>query len=136
MSDTIPIMDSNLESLIPQHKHDEERVLALAARGYPAIAPILPKVFEWTEDGNWPVAGALMGFFASLGAVVAPEVRRVINSGDVDWLYFVLCGIVSGTPELISELEPELTRIAQSPTPNEKFVELDEVARSILKERE
>ena len=126
--------EAELRALIPQDKFDREAVEKLIARGYPAVSPILPDVFSWTQDGNWPVARPLMSFFSSLGGVSVPFIREVIQSNDADWAASLFWGVVWGNDEIIRLLEDDLARIIAAPTDNERLVELDSEAREILQD--
>src|SRR4051794_33391359 len=71
--------------LIPAHKADLAAAERAVAAGYPAVQPVLGDLFQWLQDGNWPVFVVLAPFIASLGAVSADEVRRVLQSEDDVW---------------------------------------------------
>lgn len=58
---------STLTPMLPKHAGDVESAQALVALGYPAVAPVLPHLFQWLET-NSPVERVLSPFFASLGA--------------------------------------------------------------------
>lgn len=45
---------SKPRELLPKDKFDLERATALVSTGYPTVAPILPDILGWLQDGNWP----------------------------------------------------------------------------------
>src|SRR6478752_8741641 len=66
------------------------RARALVELGYPGVREVLPEIFEWLKDGNWPVFAVLAPFVASLGRVIVPHVKRVLSTNDDTWKYWVL----------------------------------------------
>lgn len=127
-------MPPDLAALVPTHKSDTEKVRAIVALGYPAVAPIIPRLLEWMQDLNWPVAQELHPFLASIGAPLAPEVRRILETDDETWKFWILGMVVAESAELAALLRPELGRLAAHPTPDEREEGLHKVARAILDE--
>lgn len=123
---------ADLESLLPRHKSDVERARAAVAAGYPKVAPILPQLFQWMQDFNWPVAHVLAPFFVSIGHPILEEVRRVLATNDGLWKYWAL-HIVEALPlSERAELREQLERIVHRPTPDEIAGEVAEIAKEIL----
>lgn len=125
-------MRPDLSTLLPQDKIQTEKAEAIVALGFPAVEPILPALVEWMQDINWPVAQVLQPFLAGIGAPLAPHVRRVLETTDEIWKYWVLRCIVRESSELAESLQTELLRLAQSPTSSELKEEIDVQAREIL----
>ena len=75
-------MPNDVRSLLPRDKFDVEAVRAIADAGYPAIAPILDELVDWTADGNWPVARPLADYLATLGEPLVAPVSRVLRGTD------------------------------------------------------
>ncbi len=121
-----------LRSLLPIDKFDVEQAMALVSTGYPTVAPILPDILEWLQDGNWPVAKVLAPFLASIGAPLAEEIRRILQTQDHLWKYWVLLRVVAHSPKLITTLYPELLKIAESNPVDEDEKEVKAIAREIL----
>jgi hypothetical protein len=126
-------VSDDLRALLPQHKRDVEKARATVARGYPAVAPVLPELLVWLQDGNWPVAHVVAPFLATIGAPLAPEIRRVLQSHDDIWKYWALSNVVAESPYLAHALRGDLARLAFEPTSNEAAEEVDRVAREILR---
>jgi hypothetical protein len=59
---------STLTPMLPKHSGDVASAQALVALGYPAVAPVLPHLFQWLETSGSPVEVVLRPFFAGLGA--------------------------------------------------------------------
>jgi hypothetical protein len=123
---------SELHELLPKDKHDLERAKILASTGYPAVAPILLELLEWLRDGNWPVSHVIGPFLASIGAPLTEEVRRILQSQDNLWKYWILLRVVAHSPELATTLYPELVKIAEGDAVDEDEKEVKEVAKEIL----
>jgi len=125
-------LPSELHELLPKDKHDLDRAKALVSIGYPTVAPILPDLLEWLQDGNWPVAHVIGPFLASIGKPLTEEVRRILQSQDHLWKYWILLDVVAHSPELATALYPELVRIAEGDVVDEDEKEVKEVAKEIL----
>ncbi|MBO9558425.1 MAG: DUF5071 domain-containing protein [Caulobacter sp.] len=126
-------MDSKLRALLPEDKLDIDAVARLVTEGYPAIQPLLPDLLTWMQDINWPVAQALQPFLASIGASLAPLVRTILNTNDDVWKYWVVACLVAESRPLILALEPELKKLAYTPTPGEQGERIDRLAENILR---
>src|SRR5262245_30801231 len=127
------MLDQNeLRKLLPKGKLDIERATALVSIGYPAVAPILSDLLEWLQDGNWPVAHVIGPFLASIGKPLTEEVRRILQSQDHLWKYWILLDVVAHSPELATALHPELVKIAEGDTVDEDEKEVKEVVKEIL----
>jgi hypothetical protein len=126
-------MDEDIRGLLPQHKSDYERAQAIIARGYPAVAPVLPELITWLQDCNWPVSHVIAPFLASIGSPIVPEIRRVLQTNDDIWKYWVLSQVVARTSSDVAEgLREELTRIATEPTQGEILEDVSSTAQAIL----
>nr|WP_287382084.1 DUF5071 domain-containing protein [Mesorhizobium sp.] len=55
------------QRLLPRSKRDVDSIPFIIKAGYPAIAPILDELLDWTADSNWPVARPLADFLVTLG---------------------------------------------------------------------
>lgn len=124
-----------LYSLLPKSKIDTEAAEALVELGFPAVAPILPELLEWLQDINWPVAQVLAPFLARIGAPLKPYIKKILETDDGTWKYWVLINIVAESRELQDLLAVELDHIAHAPKSDEKLEEVDDIAREILAKR-
>lgn len=125
-------MSIELEVLLPQSKSDLERARAIVAQGYPAVGPVLPQLFEWLQDCNWPVSRVITPFLASIGLPVVDEVRNILATTDNIWKYWVLTEVVSRASDVARALHLELTRLAWNPSQGEVWEEVHLAAREIL----
>jgi hypothetical protein len=111
--------------LVPKHKSDIETARLAVNAGFPAVEPVLYDLLEWLQDCNWPVAHELFDFLASIGAPLAPHIRRVFSGDDLIWQYWII-GLFRQSPDLYSIFRADIHRIAYSPTAAEHHEELDE----------
>jgi Domain of unknown function (DUF5071) len=83
---------------------------------------------------NWPVARPVCALLVSIGEPLIPYLRPILESDDAEWKYWVITGVLSEWPaELVEQLRPELTRIAERPTQTETASEVDVEARAVLR---
>ena len=121
------------KSLIPRDKHDHERVEAVFALGYPAIASIVPQLLSWTQDPNWPVAVPLAKILASIGAPIVTDIAGILAGTDGGWKYACINTIIKRMPKIAAaQLTPQLERLAIAPTDNDRLEEVDLAAKETL----
>ncbi|WP_245477472.1 MULTISPECIES: DUF5071 domain-containing protein [unclassified Mesorhizobium] len=122
-----------MKSLIPRNKHDLDAVRAIEEAGYPAIAPILDELMEWTADGNWPVARPLAAFLSTIGGPIIDPILRVLRGNDPTFKYFCIVTIVQTLPvDILKALEGDLRRLADNPNRVDKAEGVDEEAEKAL----
>lgn len=123
-----------IRDLIPQDKHDFERVEQLKAQPLENLRPILPELFMWLQDGNWPISDPIGDILLSFQYELLPYIREILGTNDEGWKYYLLDGLVRKLPdEILTELKPELKRIMNKPTHDEKLEEVDEIAVQLMK---
>ena len=120
--------------LIPQRKNDFERAQAAINAGYPAVDPILPDLLVWMQDCNWPVAHTLTPFLASIGSPLIPHIKRILETNDEIWKYWIIIHIMRKSREVAKAFRGELERLAYSSTESEFKEELNEVAQITLQQ--
>jgi hypothetical protein len=76
------LLRKELRKLLPANQDDVAAVEAIAARGYPAVEPILLDLLKWARHDYWPVAKPAREFLASLGGQLAPQVDEALGSSD------------------------------------------------------
>ncbi|NRS47940.1 DUF5071 domain-containing protein [Brevibacillus sp. HB2.2] len=124
----------DIRSLLPRDKHDMENVEKLKRLDKASLRSILPELFEWIQDINWPIAPELAKILISCGKDIVPELKKALESGDDDWKFACFGWIITELPrDIIKELAPELKRIAYQPSSTERNSELDDNAKEILK---
>jgi hypothetical protein len=123
----------DIEKLIPRDKFDFDTVNELKKLSKESLKLIIPQLFEWTQDMNWLIANDIADILINLGRDSLPEIRKILNCGDADWIYFCLSFIVSEIQlDIIEELRMELERFSLHSTEYEKLFGLDVEAKKIL----
>jgi proteasome lid subunit RPN8/RPN11 len=129
----IPLMTGEIRNLIPRDKCDEDIVPMIAAAGYPAIAPILDDLMEWTADPNWPICVPLIDYLVTLGEPMVEPIRRLLRGTDDDHKWVCLRGMLAELPPAIQALlREDLQRLAELPSDGGGWGSLDDEARKIL----
>lgn len=126
-------MSIDVKSLIPRNKHDHDAVEAIKEAGYPAIAPILGELMEWTADGNWPVARPLAAFLSTIGEPIIEPIRRVLRGSDPSMKWHCITTMVRILPvDILKALEGDLRRLVDNPSRLDKLEGVDEEAEEAL----
>lgn len=121
------------QGLLPRDEHDLDSIALVVEAGYPAIAPILDELLDWTADSNWPVARPLADFLATLGTPLIEPVSRILRGTDGTQKEHCLRLIVQRLPiDVLSGLEDDLRRLADHPSDDDRREEVDIAAREIL----
>ncbi len=122
-----------VEQLVPETKQDLATAKRAVKAGWPAVAPIAPLLLEWLQDGNWPVAGVLAPFFASVGTPLVPYLRPILRGDDAMWKYWIITLVLGATSrEMIEELRPELEKLGAHPSRSEDEDVVREAATEAL----
>lgn len=127
-----PSSTEDLHRFLPKSKSDVQSVDRITQLSYPVVAPILPQLLEWLQDGNWPVAKRLAPWLASLGLTLVPTLDQALAMDDPAWNYWLIELVISRDEALYHHYRPWLTRCASSPTLKEQQYEVDEVAYEAL----
>lgn len=125
-----------LTECIPNDKFDNEAVKRATALGYPDLNPILPDLLVWLQDINWPVAPEVAALLRDAGTAIAPHVNAILSSTDGPWKYWVLKELgASLNGDVWSLIEPEVRRLAETPTSDDRVEEVYIVAAEVLAQR-
>lgn len=77
-------------NLIPNDKFDYEAIERLKSAAIEEIKPILPDLFEWVADPNWPVAEPLAEVLASLGNEIIPYIKYYLPASEPTLKYSIV----------------------------------------------
>jgi len=125
---------SDLYNLIPRDKHDFERVDVLKNIDKDDLIKLIPKLIEWLQDINWPIAMDVSKLLLTIPVETTPFIRNVLAGDDDIWKEWCLRYIVKDSPtELRENLKEDLERIAYRPTKGEELEEVHKTAQEILK---
>ena len=123
----------NFEDLLPRHKHDHDRVEMIKKMDRDKILPLLPNLLEWIQDMNWPVAPSVLELLLTFPEEIVPHVQDILSSDDDNWKWFILHFLIIKLPvESKVQFREYLARVAETPTRDELYEELDEIAKEIL----
>jgi hypothetical protein len=122
-----------IRNLIPKDKHDLDSVRRLERHTAEEINDILPDLFEWLQDINWPVAQELLKVLPQYGSVLLPYIEVALKSGDPQWQFSVLQFLIRELPKDTSILlQDTIQRIAHDPTKGEILEEIHILARETI----
>lgn len=117
--------------MLPKDKFDFETVIKINKLEKRQVIPLLPRLLEWVQDMNWPIAPAVVQILCKYPKEMVVPLKEVFASDDDIWKYWCLEYLVKQFP--LELFKDELTRLATMPTGGEKLEEVDELAKEILK---
>jgi len=123
-----PIID-----LLPQNKSDIKRAEDLMKYSYEDLRDQIPKLLEWLQDINWPVARPVATYLKSIQTSITAELRFILqNTDDAVWKYGLLqtFGPTTQSPDI----KKEILRMANSPTTNEIDEEVNLLAMELIQD--
>ncbi|MEH7349612.1 DUF5071 domain-containing protein [Gottfriedia acidiceleris] len=124
---------NEISNLLPRDKFDFEKVNELKQSNKSDLIPLLPNLLEWIQDMNWPIAKEIAKLLLNFPSEIVPYIKNVLQSDDDIWKYWCLYELVMKFPiESKILFKDEIEKLANSPTPDEKLEDLDEVALEIL----
>lgn len=122
-----------MEDLVPKNKFDNSNIERLRELSDEEIRPMLPRLLEWIQDINWPVAEGVLSVLKERGEVIW-HIIDLLDGDDEVWKYNVITALL---PEFSAgELKPligKLRRMADEPTEGEKREEVDLAAAELLR---
>ena len=129
----VPLETGELRHLVPRTKSDLDLLPLIAEAGYPAIAPILDDLMEWTADPNWPICVPLIDYLVTLGEPMVDPIRRVLRGTDEGHKWVCLRSMVIELPSGVQALlRDDLQRLAKLSSDGGGWGALDDEARKIL----
>ena len=130
-------MDYNyLKTLIPKDKFDISSIPVLMEISEEDVQPILPELFTWIADMNWPVAKEMIWVLPRFSQSLLPLVKETLQPSENDdmFKYFIITELLPALPANIQlELLVDISRIANNPTDDEKYSALNAAKRYISK---
>ena len=76
-----------ISELIPKHKSDIETANKLPNYTYEELKPIIPELFTWIQDMNWPVSHPIANYLISISEHLTDNIIAILNSNDTVWKY-------------------------------------------------
>jgi hypothetical protein len=127
------ISTNNLVSCLPKDKHDEEAICRARNVGFPALNPLLPALLEWLQDINWPVAIPIAELLASSGNEIVPHIRKVFDSDDAIWKYWILKALCPNLrSSVLTMLRSDIERLSQSSILDADQEDVRDAAKALL----
>lgn len=121
---------------IPQNTNDVIAIERLEHLPFEAVKADIPKLLEWLQDGHWEVAEGITKYLVPHINEITEELLFVLNTEDSMWKYFVICGLISRSPEKLDPALIEvLRRIAEHPSRVDAEDTVDEVAKAIIENK-
>lgn len=125
-------------ALIPKNKSDFSTIEELNKLSPDDITPLLPKLLEWIQDINWPIAQEMIKILTKHQVLMVPILKNILVPEQTDdvWKYWIISALLPNfSNETLSLLLDELKRIATNPTEGEKIEECQIEAKSLLDSR-
>ena len=122
-----------LRALIPKDKFDFSPFPELMEIGEEEVKPILPELFYWVADMNWPIATEMVKVLVRFPDSVIPLIKELLKptEEDDDWKWFVIVHLIPALPtESQKLLAGSIRRILDAPTDREVYGEVWEVAKN------
>lgn len=123
----------NIKDYLPKDKMDFESIALLRKLGISDLSKLIPELFEWLQDVNWPIASQICELLMPLEDNLIPHIKKVLNSNDSQWKYSILTNLVSNfsiTNKLL--LKDELLRLFNNPSFDDMEEEIDSLSKEIL----
>ena len=125
---------NNSKRYLPKDKEDVEFVNYLKMMNIEDIISDIPILLEWLQDGNWLQAQLITQYLLPNVNIIKSDIIDILRGGDEMWKYWVLNGLLSDTnKKLDNEILIEIERLYLNPSEDEKEVEVNLIAYSILK---
>jgi hypothetical protein len=123
---------TELLALMPKKKTDLESARAIVDLGFPMVEPILDEMLVWLQDINRPVNRVFQPFLATLGEPLVPYIQAILDTNDDIWKHWIIQEIIGKSTTLSKSFRPQLLRMANEPTPNERKEEVHLIAEAVL----
>ncbi len=115
---------------IPSSKFDLEACEVLQKTSSEVLRPQIRNLLVWVQDVNWPVAQPVMNALKQQGEYLIEPLSELLRRNDETWKYNLIAHFIPLLEfSVAKELEPEILRIATSPTESEVSEEVNLVAK-------
>jgi len=118
---------------IPSSKFDLNACEVLQKTSPEVLRAEIRSLLVWVQDINWPVALPVMNALKLQGSYLVAPISEVLRGNDESWKYNVLTYFLpSLESSVVKELQPEILRIAMSPTKPEIREQVNEAASQLI----
>jgi hypothetical protein len=123
------------QDILPRDKSDQERVDQISTLNLREKQELIPYLVEWIQDINWPISFNVIELLLNHPDETIPHIKKVLLTNDGDWKANCIYYFIRKLPDRYKfQFINELEKIVQNPTIDEKYSEVDEIARDLLKE--
>lgn len=123
----------DVKQYLPTDKCDHDSIDRLKTLKPEELQKIIPELLEWIQDINWPIAPKIIKILIPLDSLLLPEIKRILLSGDYEWIEVCLWGIVGKLKtETIVGLKEELLMLSKSTNPNFIEYEIPQICKDIM----
>lgn len=121
-------------NFIPSDKYDVQACKQLELTPPDEVLPFISDLLVWLQDYNWPVAPFVKQKLIQFDKELINPLKVILSGDDVIWKYFILTQLIPEVKSnVLNSLQPELKRIAYSPSEEEKSEEIDKHAIKYIK---
>lgn len=124
-------------NLLPKDKFDNSNIEKLKQLTDEEISPILPRLLEWIQDYNWPIAKDVLSVLALHQCELVPLIINVLKPEEKDdiWKYEIITYLLPlFSDENMKAVLSSVKRIAENPSENERLEEVDGAAITFLRD--
>jgi hypothetical protein len=122
---------------IPKSKFDFDAIDCLEQMLFEDIRADVPKLLEWLQDANWPIAYRLALYLGPYINEITEEIVFVLTSDDATWKYHLSYNLIGRSQKKLTPLLINaLTQLAENPTKHERDEYVDEAARDLLAKKD
>lgn len=123
-----------MKDYIPKDKFDIRAVEKLNSISFETIKQDVPKLLEWLQDANWPVANPIAIYLLPHLGEIEKELLYIFNTDDLVWQYWIMhiFLLANSSYKPGAKLMSALKRIAEHPTESEIHEELNTIASELL----
>lgn len=128
----------NIYQLVPKNKFDNSNIERLKVLTSEEIKPILPKLLEWLQDYNWPIAKEVLPILSLHQSELIPVIINVLTLEEKDdiWKYWIITYLIPlFSDENIKLVFPYLKRIIEKPTKGEREEMVDKAVIAFLERK-
>ena len=123
-----------MKNIIPKDKGDMETAERLKQYSIEEIKEEIPKLLEWLQDFNWPVARPVSDYFSPHINTISNELIDVLQGDDGMWKYWIIGLIINApvapNPDIINAVK----YLAENPSQDDINCEVDIEAREFMEE--
>lgn len=123
-----------MKNIIPKDKGDIDAVKRLQQYSIEEIKEEMPKILEWLQDFNWPVARPLCDYFSPHINTISNELVNILQGDDGMWKYWIIGLIANSSVKPNSDIINAVKYLAENPSQDDIDCEVDTEAQEFMEE--